>query len=563
MKGRLCVAIRIIMSAHDADVIVVGSGAGGSLTAYGLAMAGVKVLLLEMGPRFDPAKDYFLNDADWELKNPFQKYIPDTYTSPMKQIDDQYFHLSSSVLQRAPNRREFDYFRACGVGGTTLRYQGEAHRFPPHAFRMKTVHGIAEDWPVSYADLDPYYLKVETLLGVAGNPHALFPRSAPFPNPAHPLSCASSRVAEGCRKLGMTLSENTLAILSRPSNTRPACIYCKLCSLGCMVGDKGSADVAVLPIAEKTGKLKIQPNSVAVKIITGRKGRAEGLIVADRLTGKQTHVKSRAVVLAAGAIETPRLLLNSANKEFPQGLCNRNALVGTHLMENLEVGVLFVFPRKLKSYQGVSIDSKVWDFMVPDPVKGRERPFTLSSCGAPDGVIGPASFAMKVAKGFGKKHRQFVEKYYGAHAMVFGIAEQLPRSSNKVMLDPEEKDDYGMPKALVDVALDDADHKALDVMLDLCRELAKASGAEKLLGHYTTYDVSSATHVCGTARMGSDPKTSVVDSWGRSHAIRNLFIADASVLVTQGCGASPSLTIQALALRTADHITSALKKGLV
>lgn len=563
MTGRLSGDILTIMSAYDADVIVVGSGAGGSLTAYGLAMAGVKVILLEMGPRFDPAKDYFLNDADWEMKNPFLKHIPDTFTAPMKQLDDKYFHLSSSILQRGLNRREFDYHRACGVGGTTLRYQGEAHRFPPHAFRMKTVYGMAEDWPISYADIDPYYLKVETLLGVAGNPHPLFPRTAPFPNPAHPLSCASSRVAEACRKLGMTLSENTLAILSRPSGKRPACIYCKLCSLGCMIGDKGSADIAVLPAAEKTGKLKIRSNSVAIGILTNKKGRAEGLVVSDRLTGKKTRLRSRVVVLAGGAIETPRLLLNSANKFFPQGLCNRNAMVGTHLMENLEVGLLFVFPKKVKSYQGVSIDSKVWDFAVPDPGKGRERPFTLASCGAPDGVIGPASFAMKLAKGFGKKHRQFVEKYYGAHAMVFGIAEQLPRRSNRVMLDPEEKDEHGMSKALVDVTLDDGDHKALDVMLDLCRDLAKASGAEKLLGHYTTYDVSSATHVCGTARMGRDPKTSVVDSWGRSHEIRNLFIADASVLVTQGCGASPSLTIQALALRTADHITLALKKGLI
>ncbi len=563
MKGRLCRDILAIMNAHDADVIVVGSGAGGSLTAFGLAMAGVKVLLLELGPRFDPSKDYFLSDPNWELKNPFLKHIPDTYTAPMKKLDDAYFHLSSSVLQRGLNRREFDYHRACGVGGTTLRYQGEAHRFPPHAFRMRTEHGMAEDWPISYADLDPYYLKIEELLGVAGNPHPLFPRTAPYPNPAHPLSCSSSRVAEACRKLGMTLSENTLAILSRPSSTRPACIYCKLCSLGCMVGDKGSTDIAVLPVAEKTGKLKIRPNCVAVKIVTSRKGRAEGVIVADRLTGRQTRLRSRVVVLAAGAIETPRLLLNSANKEFPAGLCNRHGVVGTHLMENLETGVIFVFPRKMKSYQGVSIDSKIWDFAAPDPRKGRERSFTLASCGAPDNVIGPASFAIKVAKGFGKKHRQFVEKYYGAHAMVFGIAEQLPRRTNRVMLDPEEKDEYGMPKALVDVALDEGDHKALDVMLDLCRELAKASGAEKLLGHYTTYDVSSATHACGTARMGSDPKTSVVDSWGRSHAIRNLFIADASVLVTQGCGASPSLTIQALALRTADHIAAALKKGLV
>lgn len=553
--------ILTIMSANNPDVVIVGSGAGGSLAAYGLAMAGVKVTMIEMGPWFDPLKDYFLNDPDWELKNPFLKHIPDTYTSPMRPLDDNYSHLSTTVLRRGLTRREFDYHRSCGVGGTTLRYQGEAHRFPPHAFRMKSLHGMADDWPVTYDELEPFYAETEALLGVSGPEHPVFPRKVPLPNPPHRLGCASQRVQEGCRKLGISLVPNTLAIPSRPYLDRPACIYCKLCSSGCMIGDKGSTDVAILPMALKTGRLVIQPSTVVLKILLNKKGKTEGLLCADTTTKKQFTIKAKVIVLAAGAIETPRLLLNSAAGSFANGLCNDQGLVGANLMENLEVGVPFLFKEKVKSYQGLSIDSKIWDFVVPRPEKGHERAFALASCGAPDGLVSPVSFAMKLAQGFGKKHRQFVEKYYGAHAMVFGLAEQLPRLSNRLTLDREEMDDFGLPKAHVDVSLDDGDHKALENMLTLCKEIVKASGAEKITGHYTTYDFSSSTHACGTTRMGKDKKTSVVNAYGRTHAIKNLFIADASVLVTQGCGASPSLTIQALGLRTGRHIAAELKKG--
>ena len=549
------------MSADNSDVIIVGAGAGGSLAAYGLSKAGLKVALIELGPRFEPAKDYYADKPDWEFRDPFINHVPQTYTSEFKPLDSKFDHLRTTILNKDLTHRTFTYTRACGVGGTTLRYQGEAHRFPPHAFRMKSLYGMGVDWPVSYADLAPYYEKVESLLGVAGSINPLFPKETPYPNPPHPLSCASQRVADGCKKLGLDLVPNTLAILSRQTSTRPACIYCKLCSLGCMPGDKSSTDVAVIPNAEKTGNLNIMTETVVLKIIMNKNGLAEGVLTYDKKTGKETMLKARVVILAGGAVETPRLLLNSGNSLFPDGLLDSEGIVGSYLMENLTSAVLFLFNEKVGSYKGLPIDSKVWDFSVPQIKKGYNRGFSIGSMGAPDGFIGPASFALRIARGYGKDHRMFMEKYYGAHSMVFCIAEHLPNEKNRLGLNREEKDEFGMPKAKADIELQQEDLAIIDKMMTLSKDIALASGAVKILGQYSNYDYSSASHACGTARMGFKEKDSVINSNCQSHAVKNLFITDASILPTQGCGASPSLTIQALALRASDHIISEFKKG--
>lgn len=548
------------MSADKSDVIIVGAGAGGSFASYGLSRAGLKVVLIELGPSFEPARDYYTDQPDWEFKEPFKKHVPQTYTSELKPLDKKFEHLRTTILNNKLTHREFTYVRACGVGGSTLRYQGEAHRFPPHAFRMKSLYGMGVDWPVSYADMAPYYEKAESLLSVAGSLNPFFPKETPYPNPPHPLSCASQKVADGCKKLGLNLVPNTLAILSRQSKTRPACIYCKLCASGCMPGDKSSTDVAVIPYAIQTGNLKIMTETAVLKIIVSKTGLAEGVLVFDKKTGEKTMLKARTVILAGGAIETPRLLLNSSDSLFPNGLLNSEGFVGAYLMENLMSAVLFLFNEKVGSYKGLPIDSKVWEFSAPQIKKGYNRGFSIGSMGAPDGIIGPASFALMVARGYGKDHRMFMEKYYGAHSMVFCLAEHLPKATNRLVIDKEAMDEFGMPKAKADIELDHEDLAILDKMIALSKDIALASGAARILGQYSNYDYSSASHACGTARMGFKEKDSVVNSNCQSHAVKNLFITDASILPTQGCGASPSLTIQALALRASDHIISEFKK---
>ena len=546
------------MATDESDVIVIGAGAGGMMAAYGLVQSGMRVLLLELGPRFNPGRDFTVGIDGFEFKRPFSKHVPDTWRAVPKPYPPNYRHLRTD-LYPTPPQREIIYERACGVGGSTLRYHAEAHRFPPEAFKTKMLFEKGADWPLTYDDLAPYYEKAEWLLGVSGQPHAAFPKQGPYPNPPHPFSPASRLIASGCRKLGFELWPNPLAILSRPYQGRLPCVYCKACVDGCVVGDKSSVDVAILPQIEATGRLQLRSGMTVLQIFLDNRGNAQGVLAADAKTGQLETLKARIIVLALGAIETPRLLLNSACSSHPDGLGNASGLVGKHLMENIHAGVVFYLGRKMDTYKGLPIDGKVFDLMVPQTGARAPIGFTISAYGAPDFAKEPSTFALWLAKGYGKGHREFVEKYFGAHVMVFATAEHFPDASNALYL-AEEKDRFGFPKALLDVALTAADFEILEKMLALTVDLANASGAVKIGGQMTSLDDASASHVGGTARMGYEANASVVNAYGQCHEVKNLFITDASVLPTQGCGLSPSLTIQALALRTADFIAAEAKR---
>ncbi|WP_027183124.1 GMC family oxidoreductase [Desulfovibrio inopinatus] len=540
------------LSRREFDVIVIGAGAGGLIAAWELSARGLQTLLLERGPRFSPGHDYPFGRPGGEFLDPFTPHIPDTVVSENKAYPPGIEELRTTLFETASSRR-LHYARACGVGGSTLRYQAEAHRFPPHTFRMHTLFGQAVDWPLTYDDLAPYYARVEDILGVAGEPHPAFPRQGPYPNPAHRLSPSSLRIAKGCRRLGWTLSPNTLAILSRPYRGRLPCVGCKACVQGCLIGDKSSVDVAVLPQALHSEKLELRSGLVALRIALGRNGRVREVHVVDEHTGKQSVLRGKAVVLAAGAVETPRLLLQSACPGHTYGLANSSGLVGCNLMENIHAGVCFYFPEKLDTHKGVPIDGKVFDFLSPSTSMVPGRGCTVSTFGAPDFARTPGTFALRLAPGIGQRHRRFVETRFGSQAMVFATAECLPRTTNQVRL-ATETDQYGVPKALLDVTLQPDDVIVLKQLLDACMTLVEATGVEHIAGTMSSLDDASGSHLCGTVRMGNDPTSSVVNAFGQSHDVPNLFVLDGSILCTQGCGLSPSLTIQALALRGAEYL---------
>lgn len=541
------------------DVCVVGAGAGGAVAAWALVHRGMRVVLLETGRRF-PVSSFHTHARGWELDDPpFVAAMPEaareTYESdPGERLDAGFAHLASRspTTHSVPRTHRLPFFcsRAFGVGGSTLHYQGEAHRFPAHAFRMKSERGVADDWPITYVDLEPYYERVERLLGVAGDPENPFkPKRGPYPYPAHPLSPASRRIAAGARELGLRLLPNSLAILPSARPGRAPCHYCNGCSRGCDVGAKGSVDVAVLPDAEATGRLTLLTGMHATHLEHGKDRRISAVVARDEL-GTEHRFRARAFVLAAGAIETPRLLLCSAGGAHPSGVGNDGGVVGRYLMELLYVMIGAVFERSLQTYAGVPLDSRIWDgngAVHPRLPNG----FVLGQlCGA---FEGPGGYAIDAAEGFGMAHRAAMRSTFGAGIHFLGVAEQLPRPENRVSLS-EKRDRWGMPLARVTTHVDGNDLRALSVMHQQLNELASASGVVRVVSQVSAYDVSNATHVAGTCRMGKDPAHSVVDEWCRVHGVGNLVIADASVLTTQGAGDSPSLTLQALALRAAEAL---------
>lgn len=553
----------------EVDVCIIGSGAGGAPVAYSLGKAGFSVVVLEAGPRYDPMH-YHMNTKDWEI-HPYAFINPPdekkknlyTYATPEK-LNPKYKHLRSGskafgFYNNSDRRKPPSISRAKGVGGTTLHYQGEAHRFSAHGFKEKSLYGYAEDWPISYKDLEPYYEKAEVFLGVSGlNGNPFKPPSGPFPNPPHELSCATKRVKVGFDKLGLHLWPNSLNIISKPYDGRPACNYCNGCYLGCMMRAKGSMDVTFIPKAEATGNVEIRPNSVVREITINKQGKVDSVIYFD---SKKVERRQRAkiVVVSASALESPRLLLNSKSPLFPDGLANSSGMVGSFFMETLLYSVTVLFSEQINSYRGLQIDSRAWDYNEP---RGENSFFGGVVFGVSAlNLLGPLSYAKSVAPGWGSEHKDFMRKYFGHGVYVWAIGEQLPHEDNKITIDPEVKDYYGIPVAKVTTELNNNDLEMLSFMSKKCKEIVEAAGAEEIVSEFGSYDLSAISHMSGTCRMGNDPNKSVLNTFCQSHDVKNLFVIDSSCFVTEGGGDSPSLTIMAIALRASDYVISEAKKG--
>lgn len=548
------------MAGEQPDVVIAGAGAGGGFAAMALTEAGLKVLLLERGERFDYAWDFPLRHRDWESR-------PDVLAAttreedtlvrgPRPRIDAADRDLCSRGYdlpgaESPPTRRgAFHYARVHGVGGSTLHYQGEAHRFPPHAFTPRTLFGWGDDWPLRYDDLAPYYEEAERILGVAGNPDNPFkaPRGS-YPTPAHDLTTRSQLVGRGAERLGWSMLPNSLALPSRSAHGRSPCRHTGGCELGCPFGAKSSTDLTALARAERTGRLTLLSQARLVRIETDDRGRVSGFIY--RHGNKLKRATAARYVLALGAVETPRMLLASDSGRFPRGIGNGNDQVGRYFMETIDVRLPVVAPLPVASYQGPPLDACIWDFSRPAPDAAVRTGYTIRPAGGLK-YNGPAGYA-KALGGFGIGNKRRMRAGYGAGFEIIGLAEHEPRHDNRLVL-AGEQDAEGVPRIAVHSDYSTLDKAAMREMIAHCRALidaAQLSGSERF---YSSYSHPLASHVGGGARMGNDPEKSVTDPGGKVHGVENLYLADASVLLSQGAGDSPSLTIQALALRTARHI---------
>ncbi len=551
------------MSTEEFDVVIAGAGAGGGFAAMALTEAGLRVLVLERGGRFDFTRDYPLRHRDWEdhpdvLKGTTlrEDSIQATVGAPIAPRDRD---LCSSGLG-APGRVDgtyrrrgtFNYRRVQGVGGSTLHYQGEAHRFPPHAFSARTIHGWGENWPIDYRELAPFYEKAERVLGVAGNPGNPFKaRRGPFPTPAHELTTRSQLIRRGADKLGWSLLPNTLALPTASVDGRSPCRNTGGCGLGCPFGAKSSTDLAAVVRAERTGLLTLRTGARLVNVETDARGNVSGFVY--RHGGDLQRATGRRYILALGAVETPRLLLASQTAAHPLGIGNDHEQVGRYFMETVVALLQVQAPFPVRSYQGPPLDARIWDFSAPDPGGAVRTGFILGPGGGLEGN-GPLAFAESIG-GFGLDHKERMREEYGTRFTLTGIAEQEPRWENYLRLGSEH-DEEDVPMVIVESDFSALDKAALREVIARCRMLADAAGVKVLDRLFSSYSHSYAVHVAGGCRMGRHRASSVTDSFGRVHGVKNLYIADASTLVTQGAGDSPSLTIQALALRLADHLVA-------
>ena len=541
------------------DVVIAGAGAGGGFAAMALTKQGLKVLLLERGKRFDFSKDYPMNHPDWELRP--RAFIGRVGTivrrrgAPIQAEDSDIcsagFNAGGRLEQDKRRRRRgpFNYQRAIGLGGSTLHYQGEAHRYPEHAFHPASLYDWGQDWPLDYAALAPYYEQAEKVLGVAGIANNPFKSArGDYPTPAHPISTSSQFAKRGADKLGWSLLQNSLALPSRSVDGRVPCQHSGGCVQGCRFGAKSSVDLTAIKQAEASNNLTVITGARLLQIETDKQGEVSGFVYLHE--GETKRAEGKKYILALGAIETPRMLLTSLSGRHGAGIGNQSDNVGRNFMETISLNLLCRAEQPLHSYKGPPLDARIWDFAKPrSPLRSG---FVLGVSGVVGGRHSPMSYAWGTS-GIGLEHKNKVREQFGRDIQLFGIAEHISHPGNRVILS-EKLDQDGVPRVEIHSDYGRDDRQALRAMKARIFEWADACGLNNRQRLYSSYDQPGAAHVGGTCRMGSDPELSVTNAYGKIHGMDSLYVADASLLPTLGAGDSPSLTIQALAMRVASGI---------
>jgi choline dehydrogenase-like flavoprotein len=523
------------------DVLIIGAGASGAAVAWSLADTRMRIVCLEQGDWMNPA-EYPSTTREWELGRR-EEYAP----SPNLRNREADYPVNDEESPIAVLN-----FNA--VGGSTILYAAHFPRFHPSDFRVKTLDGVADDWPIDYATLEPYYAENDRNVGVsglAGDP-AYPPHQPPLPH--IPLGLSGETMARGFNKLGWHWWPSDSAIITRPYEGREACLNLGPCGSGCATGAKASADVTYWPVALRRG-VEVRTNCRVREITVDERGMASGVIYYDA-DGKECRQRAEVVILACNGVGTPRLLLNSTSTQFPDGLANRSGLVGKNLMFHPWGHVHGVFDEPLRSHYGPGGCCLLsQEFYETDPdrdfVRGYNMQITRSS-----GPVGTA--LMGVVNGdipLGAGHHEAFAKYFDRTVSLGICCEDLPEECNTVTLDPELTDSNGIPAPKVTYRLGENSERMLAHGLERGEEVMKAAGAWQVR---TAGPIRMAGwHLLGTARMGAVPESSVVNEWGRSHDVRNLFIVDGSVFVTSA-GVNPTTTIQALALYIADSMKKRL-----
>lgn len=535
------------------DFVIIGSGPAGASVARELTRAGFDVVILEQGRHVQPEEMEHdeLGALVWPRWTNDPALQPQTYRK--------------TPSEKATPRLYAQYARV--VGGTSFHFTANYWRFRPIDFvefsKRGGVPGAAlADWPITYDELEPYYTAVEHAIGVSGEVSTARgepAHSKPYPLPPLNVHGPGMLLEVGAKKLGWSSKAAPMAILSRNYNGRQPCHNCGFClAFPCEWGAKSGANYTMIPEALKSGRCELRTNSYVRKIETGASGRATGVIYFDK-DKKEVLQRAKAVVLSANGAETPRLLLMSKSNLFPDGLANSSGMVGKHFMFNGGALSNGEFEHEINGHKGpvvtrishelYELDEKLgfiggggFDFRVDVPALLR----TMSM---------PPEFPQ-----WGSEFKARMRPWFMNSLLSYGHTTSLPVATNSVSLDPELKDAWGLPSMRVTFKEHEHDMRLYKYFQQRGRDLLTAAGARNIYDIPINDEPGSTVHLLGTARMGNDPKTSVVDKYHRAHDVKGLFIVDGSSFVTSGRG-QPTLTIQALAFRAADHMAQFAKRG--
>ena len=555
------------------DVVVIGSGAGGGTTIKVLTDLGINVTLLEAGPMLNPNKDFKEHVTPDEVDH-----------RGSGEHAEQYFGKQQWGYFAAPNGywdapgepytvgdgSKFQWFRSRILGGRTNHYGRISLRFSDYDFKARSFDGLGQDWPISYQDMAPYYDKAEDFIGVTGTKEGF--RTAPDGKFLPPIAPRVHEVLvqKAGKKLGIPVIPSRMAMLTKPNHGRAACHYCGQCGRGCKTASAFSSSQAMVFPAMKTGKLNVICNAMARELLTGPDGKVTGVSYVDKTTRTEKQIRCRAVVVAASACESARLLLNSKSSRFPNGIANGSGMLGRNLTDTVgyslggQIPALENLPRhNCDGIGGMHVYVPWW--LLDDKKKNFPRGYHIEIGG---GFGMPQIGGFRGHEGYGSKLKDEVRRYYGSYVGFAGRGDMIPNEHTYCEIDNEKVDQWGIPVLRFHFRWSEHEINQAKHMHNTFNDLIVAMGGKPQAGgasHREDGGISvggSIIHEAGTVGMGDDPAKSVLNKYCQAHEVNNLFVADAAPFLGNP-DKNVTLSIVANAWRTAEYLAEEMRKGHV
>ena len=530
------------------DVCVVGSGAAGGVMARELAEGGAKVILLEGGRQVMPNE---LLTHKWPYELPYRGFRDEK--------QDIYYQGDVRHSVRYEDCDDVGVDRIRVVGGRTVHWNAVTLRYAARDFREWSLNGIEDDWPVSYDELAPYYERIEQMIGVTGQDDGLeiLPGGHHYLPPL-PWRCSEHVLNRSLKRMGIPMIPVRKAVLTKPYDNRPPCHYCGHCMDGCDVAAVFNSATAMIPKAQATGNFTLRQNALAREVLVDSEGRARAVSFIDTATRREESVKAKIVVLCCATIETARLLLNSRSPKHPNGLANSSGVVGRYVSGHVGSGVR-IYLEELQGLKPTNQDGATDHAFIPryNHLSGKR-----DYAGGWDIQVNFSSYMFPEQAGripgYGADFKARVRRMQTGYLMMGWFGKIVARPENRVTVDPARKDANGIPIAVVHFRFGENDLALWQDSVKSISEIGSQVKGDVFLDSRTPGGFAS--HEVGTARMGRDPRESVLNAYCQAHDVKNLFITDGSAFTTSA-EKNPTLTIMALSLRAADYIKEQRRKG--